>query len=118
MAGVELQHLRDFLAVARLGGFSRAAADPNVPRSQPTLSVAVKTLEEELGVRLFERLGRRVKLTAVGEQLRERAARILGDVEGLREIGRDGGGELRGQVRIGAGEGPTLYILPEAIRRF
>ena len=66
--------LRYFLAVAELGSFSRAAAKVNV--TQPTLSVGIAKLEEQVGARLFERTTRRVSLTPAGSRFLPRARRI------------------------------------------
>jgi DNA-binding transcriptional LysR family regulator len=57
-------------------------------------------------------------LTPEGERLRERATRILDDVAELGRLRDDSTGEMRGPVRIGAGEGPVLYLLPDPIRKF
>ncbi|MDI2030543.1 LysR family transcriptional regulator [Saccharopolyspora sp. TS4A08] len=63
---MELHQLRYVLAVARAGSFSRAAEDLYL--AQPSLSVQIRKLEKELGIALFDRLGRRVVLTAAGEE--------------------------------------------------
>jgi LysR family transcriptional regulator, carnitine catabolism transcriptional activator len=75
---MELRRLEHFLAVADAGGFTAAADEVDV--SQPALSLAVKELERELGVPLFERLGRRVILTAAGHALVSPARQALRDV--------------------------------------
>ena len=66
--------LRYFLAVAELGSFSKAAGRVNV--TQPTLSVGIAKLEEEVGARLFERTTRRVSLTPAGSKFLQHARRI------------------------------------------
>lgn len=77
--------LRYFLAVAELGSFSKAAAKTNV--TQPTLSVGIAKLEEQLGARLFERTTRRVSLTAAGSRFLGHARRISQEYEAaLREV--------------------------------
>lgn len=77
--------LRYFLAVAELGSFSKAAAKTNV--TQPTLSVGIAKLEEQLGARLFERTTRRVSLTPAGSRFLSRARRITQEYEAaLREV--------------------------------
>jgi DNA-binding transcriptional LysR family regulator len=77
--------LRYFLAVAELGSFSKAAAKTNV--TQPTLSVGIAKLEEQLGARLFERTTRRVSLTAAGSRFLGHAKRIAQEYEAaLREV--------------------------------
>jgi DNA-binding transcriptional LysR family regulator len=77
--------LRYFLAVAELGSFSKAAAKVNV--TQPTLSVGIAKLEQEVGARLFERTTRRVSLTQAGSRFLTHARRITQDYEAaLRDV--------------------------------
>src|SRR5215475_12725313 len=77
--------LRYFLAVAELGSFSRAAAKVNV--TQPTLSVGIAKLEDEVGARLFERTTQRVSLTPAGSRFLTHARRITQDYEtALRDV--------------------------------
>jgi LysR family carnitine catabolism transcriptional activator len=76
---MDLRRLTYFLAVVDHGGFTAAADEVDV--SQPALSLAVKELERELGVGLFDRVGRRVHLTAAGQALVEPARQALRDVE-------------------------------------
>lgn len=77
--------LRYFLAVAELGSFSKAAAKTNV--TQPTLSVGIAKLEEQVGARLFERTTRRVSLTPAGSRFLVHARRIAQEYEAaLREV--------------------------------
>ena len=76
---MEVYQLRYFLAVAETGNFTKAAARSFI--SQPSLSQQVLNLEEELGQRLFHRLGRKAVLTEAGQTLVEGARRIIGDVD-------------------------------------
>lgn len=80
---MELRHLRYFVAVAETGTFSRAAARLRI--TQPALWRQVHDLEGELGVRLFERSGRRVRMTSAGEGLLLRCRDLLADVQQLTE---------------------------------
>lgn len=76
---MELRRLEQFLAVVDCGGFTAASVEVGV--SQPGLSFAIKELERELGVQLFDRIGRRVQLSAAGRALVEPARQVLRDVE-------------------------------------
>ncbi len=97
---VVIQHLQYLVALARERHFGRAAASCHV--SQPTLSAGLQRLELELGAPLVRR-GRRFEgLTAEGEQILERAQRILSDLDGLQGDLGSLRGELSGQLRLGA----------------
>lgn len=94
---MDLRQLRYVVAVARFGGFTRAAEALHV--AQPALSLAIRQLETELGVRLFDRTSRRVTPTDAGVALVDRATRILGEVDGAAEEMAAFAGALRGTVR-------------------
>jgi DNA-binding transcriptional LysR family regulator len=83
---MNLRFLRTFVAIADNNGFARAAAHLNL--TQSAASRQVQALETELGVRLFDRIGRSVKLTSQGEDLLLRSRRLLSDVESLGERAR------------------------------
>jgi LysR family hydrogen peroxide-inducible transcriptional activator len=107
---MNLRDLHYILAVAELGHFGRAAGACNV--SQPTLSAQILKLEDELGVRIFERNGRKVRPTAVGEEILAHARIAInaeGDIVAAAKAGRD---PFSGGLRLGIL--PTLapYLLP------
>jgi len=110
---MNLQQLRYLVAVADQRHFGHAADACFV--SQPTLSMQLKKLEGELGVDLIERNPRNVLLTPTGEQVVERARRILADVDGIVDAARDLSDPMGGTVRIGIF--PTLgpYLLPHVM---
>jgi len=113
---MELRQLRAFEAVVRCGNFSRAAAEMGL--SQPAVSKQVQLLEDEMGIRLLERLPRQVSLTAAGEILLDYARRIVSQE---REAGRalaDLKGLQAGRVRMAAS--PTIgdYLLPQMLGEF
>ena len=113
---MELRQLRYFLAVAEELHFGRAAARLHV--SQPPLSVAVKSLEKELGATLFERTSRRVALTPEGEAFRARVQELLEGLDAavaeLSEVHRG----IRGRLRIGYVSSASYSILPRAVHAF
>ena len=90
-----LTELRYIAALARERHFGRAAEACFV--SQPTLSVAVKKLEEELGVALFERAKNEVAVTPVGERIVEQARRVLDEMEGVKHIAQQAQDTLRSE---------------------
>ena len=97
---MDLRQLRAFVAVVEAGGFARAAARVNL--SQPALSRQIHALEQDLGVRLFDRVGRRVQLTSEGEDLLERSRRLLADAESLGERARALKSGTSGVLRVGS----------------
>jgi LysR family transcriptional regulator, hydrogen peroxide-inducible genes activator len=110
---VTLTELRYVVAVAREKHFGRAAETCFV--SQPTLSVAVKKLEEELGVTLFERGPGEVSVTPAGAKIVEQAQRVLEEALRIREIAAAGKDPLAGPLRLGAIYTIGPYLLPKLI---
>jgi LysR family cyn operon transcriptional activator len=97
---MNLQQLRTFVAIADTGGVARAAN--TVHLSQPAASRQMQVLEADLGVLLFDRLGRRIRLTAEGEDLLRRARRLVAEADSLRERARALRSGHSGQIKIGA----------------
>jgi LysR family hydrogen peroxide-inducible transcriptional activator len=112
---MELHQLRYFQAVARFRSFTRAAEHEHV--AQPSLSQQIRKLENELGAPLFDRLGRRIRLTALGERFLEHARRVLADLEGARRDVDEVLGLGRGQVSIGVIPTVAPFLLPSALAR-
>ncbi|MDI4662733.1 LysR family transcriptional regulator [Xanthobacter autotrophicus] len=96
---MELRTLKVFVEVVRQGGFSHAAKA--LFSTQPTVSKAVKQLEDELGVPLLDRIGHRSQLTAAGEIVYRRALTLLAEREGLIAELDDLRGLRRGSLRLG-----------------
>jgi LysR family transcriptional regulator, hydrogen peroxide-inducible genes activator len=108
-----LTELRYIVAVARERHFGRAAEACFV--SQPTLSVAVKKLEDELGVVLFERGPGEVTTTPVGVPIIEQAQRVLEEATRIKELAASGRDPLAGTLRLGAIYTIGPYLLPKLI---
>ncbi|HSM27216.1 MAG TPA: LysR substrate-binding domain-containing protein, partial [Thioalkalivibrio sp.] len=108
-----LNELRYVVAVARERHFGRAADACHI--SQPSLSVAVRKLEEELGVTLFERGHGEVTVTPAGEALILQARRVLEEASALREMAARQQDQLLGPLRLGAIYTIAPYLLPELI---
>jgi LysR family hydrogen peroxide-inducible transcriptional activator len=110
---VTLTELRYIVAVARERHFGRAAEACFV--SQPTLSVAVKKLEEELGVQLFERGPGEVTITPAGLKIVEQAQRVLEEASRIKDLAAAGRDPLAGALRLGAIYTIGPYLLPKLI---
>ncbi|MDS4041088.1 MAG: LysR substrate-binding domain-containing protein [Candidatus Competibacter sp.] len=110
-----LNELRYVVAVARERHFGRAAEACHI--SQPTLSVAVRKLEDELGVALFERAPGEVTVTPVGRRIVEQAQRVLEEAVVIRQIASQGQDELAGMLRLGIIYTIGPYLLPHLIPR-
>ena len=108
-----LTELRYIVVLARERHFGRAAAKCFV--SQPTLSQAVKKLEEELGVALFERRAAEVTVTAIGERIVEQSQRVLEQANAVKEIAKQGKDPLAGALRVGVIFTIGPYLLPKLI---
>ncbi len=110
-----LTDLRYLVALARERHFGRAAEKCHV--SQPTLSVAIKKLEDQLGVMLFERSAADVKITAIGQRIVEQAERVLLEAAQVKEIAASGKDPLSGPLRLGVIYTIGPYLLPRLIPR-
>ncbi len=108
-----LTELKYIIAVARERHFGRAAEACFV--SQPTLSVAIKKLEDELGVAIFERGGNEVGVTPIGLRIVTQAQKILEESANLKEIARQGNDPLTGALRVGVIHTIGPYLLPKLI---
>lgn len=113
---MELRQLKYFLAVAEELNFARAAE--RLHMTQPPLTVAIRKLEEELGVRLFERTTRRVQLTDAGERFRERSEGIMADVQAAKQDAADASDGRVGRLRVGFVSSASYALLPHCMRQF
>ena len=110
---MDLHQLRSFAEVAATGHVTRAAERLHL--SQPAVSGHIKTLEEELGVALFERTGSGVSLTRAGKLLLEDAEKVLDAARGLRHHARSLSGKLDARLRIGTIFDPGALRLGELL---
>ena len=110
-----LTELKYIVAVARERHFGRAADACFV--SQPTLSVAVKKLEEELDVKIFERSSNEVTITALGEDIVRQAQSVLDQAAEIKEIAKRGKDPLAGVLTLGVIYTIGPYLLPDLVRQ-
>ena len=108
-----LSELRFVIAVAKERNFRRAAEKCYV--SQPALSLAIKKLEEDLGVLIFERSRTDINPTPIGEQIIAQAIRAIEEVAQIREIAKQGNNQLDGSFKLGLIYSVGPYLLPEII---
>jgi LysR family hydrogen peroxide-inducible transcriptional activator len=113
---MEIHQLRYFCAVAETGSFTRAAEREQI--AQPSLSQQIIKLEEELGVRLFDRLGRTVRLTDMGQIFLPRARVILNELRAAKEEVADKQLLAAGPVCVGVIPTIAPYFLPARISAF
>ncbi|MBZ0106737.1 MAG: LysR family transcriptional regulator [Sulfuricella denitrificans] len=108
-----LTELRYIVSLASTRHFGRAAEACFV--SQPTLSVAIRKLEDELGITLFERGTSEITITPIGEQVVEQAQRVLEEATAIKTIAQQGQDQLVGPLRLGAIYTIAPYLLPQLI---
>ena len=113
---MDIASLHAFVTIADNGSFSSAAERLHL--TQPAVSKRVATLEEELNVRLFDRLGRTVRLTEAGVLLLPRARRILAEVDDGRRALRNLTGIVSGSVTLATSHHIGLHRLPPVLRTF
>ena len=113
---MELRHLRYFEAVARHSHVTRAAAELHI--AQPALSKQISQLEQELGVALFDRVGRNVRLTEAGEALLPHARAAMTQVEAARAEMAERIGLRRGRATIGTPPTVGTQLLPTVLAAF
>ncbi len=109
-----LTELKYIVAVAREKHFGHAAEACFV--AQPTLSVAIKKLEDELGVTIFERGGTEISMTPLGTQIVAQAERVLEQTASIKEIAKQNKDPLAGQLRLGIIYTIAPYLLPQLVK--
>ncbi|QPF86869.1 LysR family transcriptional regulator [Bradyrhizobium genosp. L] len=113
---INLRQIRSFIAVAKLGSFTRAAEFLHI--SQPTLTVQIRRLEEALQLRLFDRNPRHVDLTRIGRDLLPAFERTIEDLDSVLAELKNVSTARLGVVRIAALPSFASGLLPDVIRRF
>jgi len=113
---MDVRGLEVFLSVAKHLNFTRAGEEVNL--SQPSVSVRIRQLENELGLKLFEQLGKKVALTEAGLLLVPHARRVMAAIEDAQHAIDELQGLERGTLRIGASTTPGMYLIPKTIARF
>jgi DNA-binding transcriptional LysR family regulator len=116
IAAMNFRHLRAFAMIVDAGGFARAATRLNL--SQPALSRQIHALEAELGVPLFDRIGRGVQLTSEGEDLLRRSRLLLTEVESLGERARALKAGQTGVLRVGTTPQAIESLLVDFLARY
>src|SRR5580698_2385596 len=112
---LDLRQVRTFLEVARTRSFTRAAAQ--LYYAQSSVTAQVQLLEKDLGLPLFNRLGRQVELTSAGRQFLSYAERLICLAEEAR-LSVQKNGEIAGPLVVSASESLLTYRLPELLRTF
>lgn len=113
MTNLTLKQLRYFEALAEHRHFGHAADAVGI--SQPALSMQIKELEDDLGVQLFERAARQVRLTRFGEDMAPRVRGILRSVDEVADLARSSENKMSGRLRIGVIPTIAPYLLPSFI---
>lgn len=116
MQTMEMAQLEYFIRVVQEKGFSKAAS--RVFRTQPAVSIAIRRLEEEIGLPLLDRSQKVPVLTEAGQVVFDYAQRILGLRDEVGQTIQDLQNLKSGRVRVGANESTSLYLLPELILTF
>ena len=115
---MKLHQLRYLAAVAQ-SGLNITAAAQKLHTSQPGVSKQIKLLEDELGFQIFVREGRNLtRITPAGQQVIERALRILQEAQSIRDLSTELRDEGRGSLSIGTTHTQARYVLPDVIRGF
>jgi LysR family transcriptional regulator, cys regulon transcriptional activator len=115
---VKLHQLRYLAAVAQ-SGLNITAAAQKLHTSQPGVSKQIKLLEDELGFQIFTREGRALtRITPAGQQVIERAMRILQETQSIKNLSKELGNEDRGSLSIGTTHTQARYVLPAVVGEF
>ena len=111
-----LVQIRHFIALAKAGSFVKAAEVLCI--TQPALSRSIKSLEDDLGRLLFDRMGKRIELTAFGQEVLARGHALVDDVEQLKICGRQLSAGDSGRIRVGLSSGPGAMLSAPIMAHF
>ena len=110
---MNLRDLHYLVSVADLRSFIQASEHCHI--SQPTLSMQIKKMEDDLGVQIFERTNKKVLPTELGEQIIDAARRILNEVDLIKELAKTSQEPLAGNLRLGGFPTLATYIFPQLV---
>lgn len=113
---MDISALQAFIAVAESGSFSRAAE--RIFLTQPAISKRIAALEQDIGTRLFDRVGRKIHLTPAGEALLLRTRAVLGELEDIKRDITNLSGTIAGELSIATSHHIGLHRLPGPLKRF
>ncbi len=113
---MDISALQAFIAVAESGSFSRAAE--RIFLTQPAISKRIAALEQEIGARLFDRVGRKIHLTPAGEALLLRTRAVLSELEDIKRDITNLSGTIAGELSVATSHHIGLHRLPPALKRF
>ena len=113
---MDFDYLTTFVEIAKSGSFSRAGQ--KLYRSQPAVSAQIRQLEQEYGEKLFDRVGKSVRLTSAGEVLLDYAGRLLSLKNESMHAVADQASAPRGKLTVGANEATCLYVLPHVFAEY
>jgi DNA-binding transcriptional LysR family regulator len=115
MRSLNLDQLRTLIAVSRLGSFSAAGRELNL--TQPAISLQIRELEDRIGLKLLDRVGKQTRPTTAGRDLIERAERIMAEADSALAAMRGHKEGHAGRVHLGTGPTALAYILPPVLQR-
>jgi LysR family transcriptional regulator, low CO2-responsive transcriptional regulator len=115
-APLDSRQLRAFCVLARTGSFTQTARELHL--TQSGISHSIKALENDIGCRLLDRLGKKVVLTQAGEQLLQHSTKILAEMESARALLTQLGKWGRGRLRLGASTTACQHLIPPVLREF
>ncbi|MCM3784781.1 LysR family transcriptional regulator [Neobacillus mesonae] len=112
---MDIKHVKTFCAVVKHGGFSKAAEA--LSYAQSTVTMHIQSLEHDLDLRLFDRLGKKTILTEPGKRFHQYAIELLAIYEKAKEISKEKH-EVTGSLNITANESVAVYLLPRILKKF